>query len=108
MASHNAIATEIERFVRQQFTVDRDDTGFTRTTDLFENGYVDSVGVVELIEYVGGQYGAEIPDEDLLSDEFSTVDGIAAIIVRLLDAGRSSGLTLLPFLPLLQFPPFTP
>jgi len=52
---------------------------------------VDSVGVIELLEFVNEQFGVRIPDEALLSDEFTTIDGMAVVIRRLLDdpASRS-------------------
>jgi acyl carrier protein len=41
------------------------------------------VGVVELLAFLAREFGVEVPEEDLLSDEFSTVAGIARIIRRL-------------------------
>ena len=60
------------------------DPHFDRTVDLFESGYVDSVGVVELLGFVGEEFGAEIPENLLLSDDFCSVDGIARIVSQLL------------------------
>jgi acyl carrier protein len=73
----------IERFVRAQFTVSDGDTRFSRSVDLYEDGFVDSVGVVELLAFISEEFGVEIPDELLLSKDFSTVDGIARIVSRL-------------------------
>jgi acyl carrier protein len=46
-------------------------------------GYIDSVGVVELLAFLTEEFKVTLPDEVLMSDEFSTIDGIAAIVVRL-------------------------
>jgi acyl carrier protein len=77
------VAASVETFVRRQFNVSDSDPGFDREVDLFESGYVDSVGVAELLEYVTQQFGVDIPESDLLSDEFSSIDGISSIVARL-------------------------
>jgi acyl carrier protein len=77
------IEADLEGFVRRSFSVDTGDDGFTRHTDLYEGGYVDSVGLAELLEFVSSQFGVEVPDDDLLSDDFSTIAGMARVIVRI-------------------------
>jgi acyl carrier protein len=81
--SHDEVAGRLESYVRRQFAVSARDTRFCRSAALFELGYVDSVGVVELLAFVQQEFGIQIPDDDLLSDEFSTLDGIARIVCRL-------------------------
>jgi acyl carrier protein len=76
-------ADRIEAYLRTQFDVSPDDTGFTRTGDLYELGYIDSVGVAELLEFLHEEFGVEIPEMDLLSEEFSSIDGMARIVRRL-------------------------
>ena len=77
------IADRVETFVRTQFEVDPDDDDFDRTVDLYDRGYIDSVGFVELLSFLSKEFRVEIPEEDLLSDEFLTIDGIATIVARL-------------------------
>ena len=81
--TRQAIADRIEEFVREQFEVDPNDTGFGRTVDLFELGYVDSVGFAELLAFLSEEFGVEVPEDDLLSDEFLRIDGMARIVSRL-------------------------
>jgi len=80
------IADSLETFVRDQFDVSDSDPGFDRRIDLFESGYIDSVGVAELLEYLTMQFDVEIPESDLFSDHFSNIDGIASIVARLTGA----------------------
>jgi acyl carrier protein len=77
------VADSVETFVRREFNVSAADQGFDRSVDLFENGYVDSVGVAELLEYVTQEFEVEIPESELFSDEFSSIQGIASIVARL-------------------------
>ena len=79
------IAERIERYVRFQFRVVSGDARFSRSVSLFEAGYVDSVGVVELLAFLSEEFAVHLPDDALMSDDFSTIEGIAAIIVRYRD-----------------------
>ena len=77
------IQDRIEGFIRSHFMVSDDDARFDRSSELFENGYVDSVGVVELLSFIADEFSVDIPEEMLLSEEFSTVGGIGRIVGRL-------------------------
>ena len=79
MDSHS-IERRIEEFICSNFSISPTDPGFGREVDLFEGGYVDSVGVVELLEFLSKEFGVEIPDDDLLADEFASIGGIARIV----------------------------
>jgi acyl carrier protein len=79
------IESRIEGFVRSQFNVSDEDPRFGRTSHLFEEGYVDSVGVVELLAFIQEEFAVEIPEEELTSDSFSDIYGIARVLSRLSD-----------------------
>lgn len=78
------VQERMESYVREQFRVSDDDPRFDRSVDLYESGYVDSVGIVELLAFIGEEFGVEIPESELLLDDFTTVDGIARIVCQLL------------------------
>jgi acyl carrier protein len=83
MTAHPEVAACIEEWVRTQFAVSPVDPRFGRNTDLFEGGYVDSVGLAELIGFLEEEFRVEIPDDVLVSNEFATIDGIAHAVCRL-------------------------
>jgi acyl carrier protein len=76
------VAATVEEFARREFSIKPSDRRFDRTVDLFEDGYVDSIGVIELIQFLERTFAIEIPEADLFSPEFSTIDGIAKIVLR--------------------------
>jgi acyl carrier protein len=86
--SSQQIAVQIEQFVRTRFRVAKSDTRFSRAQPLFEMGYVDSIGFVELLAFLSEQFHVEVPDEMLMSEDFSTIDDIALVVDRLSN-GRS-------------------
>jgi acyl carrier protein len=76
------VEDHIERFVRTQFKVSPTDPMFDREVNLFEHGYVDSVGIIELLGFLQEKFSVEIPDDDLLSDDFSNIAGTARIVLQ--------------------------
>jgi methoxymalonate biosynthesis acyl carrier protein len=89
MMDASEVEAQIENFVRQQFNVHGNDPRFDRAANLFEQGYVDSVGVVELLAFLQEAFGVEIPESDLTSDAFTTIEGIADLLVRLRDTSAA-------------------
>lgn len=80
--THDEIADHLEAFIRTQYSISADDPGFTRDVDLFGLGYVDSIGLVELLAFINASFKVEVEDDELLSDEFSNIRGIAKIVCR--------------------------
>lgn len=81
--THSQIADHLERFVRTHFAVAVGDPGFSRSALLFEAGYVDSVGVVELLAFIKREFDVDIPDEALFPETFGTIDNIARVVAEL-------------------------
>jgi D-alanine--poly(phosphoribitol) ligase subunit 2 len=83
LTTRATIANRIEAFVRTQFEIDPSDDGFGQTVDLFELGYVDSVGFAELLAFLAEEFGVDVPEDDLMSEDFVNIDGMARIVSRL-------------------------
>jgi acyl carrier protein len=84
------VESRLERFLHEDLMVSTTDPRFTNTVDLFEAGYVDSVGFAELLALLADEFGVEVPESDLLSDEFSSVGGIARVVARLVNGAGPS------------------
>jgi acyl carrier protein len=65
----------------------RSEEPLTFDTDLVENSVIDSMGVMELIEFLEAQYGVQLDMDDLTIENFATVRGIA----NLIEAKRGQG-----------------
>jgi acyl carrier protein len=79
------VESRLERFLHQDLMVSTTDPRFTKSVDLFEAGYVDSVGFAELLALLAEEFGVEVPETDLLSEEFSSIAGIARVVSRLVN-----------------------
>ena len=56
---------------------------YIREKDIFDNGYIDSFGIVSLIAIIEENYSISISNFYLNSDKIRTIKGIASIIFKL-------------------------
>lgn len=76
----------IRAFIQREFVYDRGDIGAEEV--LFPD-LVDSLGVMELVEFVEETYGIEIGPADLLVTNFSSLAALASLIqLRTAEAPR--------------------
>ena len=86
----HAVADELERFIREVGRVADDDVDFTRQVQLFHAGYLDSLGVTQLIVHIEEEFQLELSDEELSDPAFQSIDGISAIVEAALRERSSS------------------
>ncbi len=79
-----SVANEVEGFVRHQFQVTENDPHFIRSANLWEEGFVDSTGLVEMIAFLEQRFSIVLPDEVLFDPLFNSIEGIASCIVRIM------------------------
>jgi acyl carrier protein len=85
-----AVANEVERFIRRRFEISDRDTYFDREVNLWDGGYVDSIGMTELLTFLESTFGMAIPATALLSPDFATVGGIARLVVQVANGGAEA------------------
>jgi len=76
------IGSELRNFVRQRFSIPQDDPDFTDDVDLFNYGYVDSLGAVELTGFIDQQFGVAFTDSDWINFPLSSIREISAFIAK--------------------------
>jgi len=79
-ASKSSICEAIEQYIRAIGRVADDDMQFGRLVELFDAGYVDSLGIVALTGFIEDTFGVELTEEDLFDHRFTTITGMAEII----------------------------
>ena len=84
------VADILERFIRMHFRVPENDRRFSRSVHLFEEGYVDSIGAVELISFVESEFDLTLPEATLFSDEFTSIEGISLCLASMMSAPAHS------------------
>lgn len=84
--SVQAVADELEQFIRETFHVTADDALFTRQVHLYQEGYVDSIGVLETIAHLEQTWDVSIPPTAIFDPLFAYIDGIAQYVWALKEA----------------------
>ena len=74
-----SVTETISEFIREKFDIG-DDPDFTNDVHLFNDGFVDSFGAVEIIHYVEETYGIEITQRDITLYPMNTVSEIAEVV----------------------------
>ena len=78
----NDIAPQVRAFVRERFKVPEADSDFNDDVHLFDYGYVDSFGAVQVTNFVESQYGVKISEADLVLYPMNTISEIAGFVSR--------------------------
>ncbi len=77
-----SIESILERFIREQFLYERPDEALTPNQHLIEEGIVDSVGILQLVGFIERTFGITVRPEDLVLDNFQSLNSMAALIRR--------------------------
>ena len=85
MAETQAIDDQVREFVIETFVfTDADKVELTDTTDLVELGVLDSMNVLQLVDFIEEQFDIMLDPEDLFL--LTTLAGIVAVIREKADA----------------------
>lgn len=57
-----------------------DDPDFTPDVNLFDNGYLDSMGAIQVISFVEEKFQIKISEKDILKYNMNTVEEIAQVV----------------------------
>ena len=76
IAQAQAVET-LRNFIRQRYNVPLDDADFSDDVHLFDYGYIDSFGAVDLIAFVESAFDIKISQSDLVAYPLNTIREIA-------------------------------
>ena len=76
------LKSQIKKFIAENMLFSGD--GFTHADDdsLLDAGIIDSIGVMELVTFVGTAFKVTVPPEDILPDNFDSVQKLADYVQR--------------------------
>ncbi len=57
--------------------------GLNDADSLTQNGIMDSIGLLELMDYICEKYAIEVPEDMLTPENFDSLQGITNLIVKL-------------------------
>lgn len=72
----------IRRFIVENFLAGKDDPGFRNEDSFLETRILDSIGVLELVQFIEETWGITVDDADLTPENFDSIDLAAAYVKR--------------------------
>ena len=75
------IKTQLRNYIRERYEVPEGDEDFNDEVHLFDYGYVDSFGAVDLIRFVESAFGVTVGQSDLVAYPLNTINEIADFVV---------------------------
>lgn len=80
--TESEIVSETRRYITDNFLYARPDRVVGEDEHLMERGIVDSMGMMELIDFVEERFGVLPGDDEITEQNFATLARIAAFIER--------------------------
>jgi acyl carrier protein len=84
------IADEVRSFVIDTFLFGERDGRFSNDDSFLENGLIDSIGILSLVEFVKEKYAISIADDEIVPDNWDSVSRIAAFVQTKLALGEQN------------------
>ena len=72
----------IRQFVKSDLMRGKNVFDLEVTDNLIETGVIDSLGIQILVSFLEKNFSVSIADEDLIPDNFETIDAIWAFVTR--------------------------
>ncbi|HWX18580.1 MAG TPA: acyl carrier protein [Candidatus Binatia bacterium] len=81
-AENQQIEPAIREFIATRLLYSSDGFSYADDAPLLREGIIDSLGVVELVEFVQGQFGVKVEQQEVRPDNFDSVSKLAAFVRR--------------------------
>jgi acyl carrier protein len=75
----DAIAARVRTFLIEKFPLARK-RNLQNGDSLIDSGIVDSLGILDLVAFLESEFGLQIADDELLPENFQTIDCIVTLI----------------------------
>ena len=76
------IKTELRNYIRENYRVPQDDPDFSDTVHIYDYGFVDSFGSVQLKTFIESKYSVQLSQKDLTTIPLNTVEQMAGFVVK--------------------------
>ena len=70
---------KIKNFIVENFLFGNAD-GLTDGTSFLEEGIIDSTGILELVTYLEEEFSVKVKDEELIPENFDSINNIATYL----------------------------
>lgn len=77
-----SIATDVRKFILDNFLFGQDDEGLENDASLLDNGIMDSTGVLELVGFLEQHFRITVEDVELVPENLDSVNRLTDFIQR--------------------------
>lgn len=74
------IETKIQQFIAQNLLFSEDGFAYDNDASFLQEGIIDSLGVMELVTFVGTNFGVTVDPQEVTPDNFDSVNKLANYI----------------------------
>lgn len=72
----------IKQYIQSELVKDKKHANLSDTDSLIDSGIIDSLGIMKLIGFLEDKISIQITDDELIPENFSTVDAIASLVQK--------------------------
>lgn len=76
------VIQQTREFIAENFLYTRPDYELGDSVPLLGGGIIDSMGVMELVQFIGDTFGIEVGDDEITEDHLGSLDRIAQFVSR--------------------------
>jgi acyl carrier protein len=77
-----SVTTELRTFILDELAAGRELTTIGPDDDLLSRGIIDSLAVMQLVEFLDGRFGVTVGPDDLLPGNFRDLRSLEAFVER--------------------------
>lgn len=74
------IREQLREFIIENFLFGSEENGLNDDDSFLETGIIDSTGILELVAFIEEKFEFEVNDEDLIPDNFDSVNKLISYI----------------------------
>lgn len=74
------IQDRVRQYITDNFLYMRSDVNFSADDSLLSRGFIDSMGAMELVDFIGEEFGVTVMDTDITEANLGTLSNITAYV----------------------------
>ena len=76
------VTSDLRGFIRERFGIPEYDSDFNDDVNLFNYGYIDSFGAVELTSFIENRFSIRLTESDWVAFPLSTINEISSFVSK--------------------------
>ena len=91
LSAHPQVEERIKNFIAQNLLYSAGEFSYADDASFLQEGIIDSLGVMQLVEFVGQEFGIVFDQQEVTPDNFDSVVKLARFVRKKQQAGNTAG-----------------